>query len=133
VTRLLSPPLLLLLAAAALAAAWWLARRFKRRYRQLLAAVELVQRQATELRSQVDETRSRVEETLRSVERLEAFLATRLEPELERLGRHAETTQAAAAVRRAAETGRLDPAVARQLLDHLADLDEEIAAGGRPY
>jgi hypothetical protein len=126
VTRLLSPPLLLLLTAAALAAAWWLARRLQRRYRHLLAAVELVQRQATELRSQVDELRL-------SAERIEAFLAARLAPELERLGRHAEATQAAAAVRRAAESGRLDPAVARQLLDHLADLEEEIAAGGRPY
>jgi uncharacterized coiled-coil DUF342 family protein len=117
---------LLLLAAGALAGFWALARRLKARYRELLAAVELVQRQATELRQRVDELR----QTAESIER---SLADRVEPELRRLGSHLEVAEVTGEVRRAAQAGGLDPGVERRLLDHLARLDEEIAARGRPY
>jgi phage shock protein A len=119
----------ILLAAAALAlgaGGWWLARRLRDRYRELLGAVELVQRQATELRTAVEEVRERTEG-------IEERLASRLEPELARLGRHLEVEEAAEEVRRAAAAGRLDPEVAGRLEGHLATLGEEIASGGRPF
>jgi hypothetical protein len=108
------------------AGGWWLARRVRDRYRELLGAVELVQRQATELRTAVEEVRERTEG-------VEERLATRVEPELARLGRHLEVEEAAVEVRRAAAAGGLDPEVAGRLEDHLAALGGEIAAGGRPF
>lgn len=111
--------------AAAVAAAWLLARA-RVRYRELLEAVQLVQRQATELRTRLEESRERVE-------RIEERLGRRVEPQLERLGRHLELEAAAAEVGRAEGAGRLAPEVARRLRDHLAALEAEIAAAGRPF
>jgi hypothetical protein len=127
----MSPSLLGILAAAAVATVaaaagvLWLARKAKVRYRELLGAVQTVQRQASELRSGLDETRA-------IAMRVEDRLAARVEPELTRLGRHLELEDAAAEVRRAA-AGRLAPEVAARLGDHLAALDREIAGGERPY
>ena len=128
----MSPSLFGIVAIAAVAAlaagvgALWLARKAKARYRELLEAVQTVQRQATELHWRVEETRA-------ALMRVEDRLATRVEPELVRLGRHLELEEAASEVERAAATGRLAPEVAARLGDHLAVLGREIAAGERPY
>jgi hypothetical protein len=111
------------IAAAGLAVgglAWLLARLVgaaRARYRHLLAAVELLQRQATELRSEVDGLGERLQ-------RIDDRLATSLQPLAQRLGRALEIEQAAEQVRGASGEGSLAPETARRLLFHLALLGD---------
>jgi len=102
-------------------AAWRLVRAARDRYRHLLAAVELLGRQATELRREVDRLGERVQTIDHRLERT-------LGPQVERLARGLDLEQAAERVRRAEGEGRLAPATARRLLEHLLDLGEANAA-----
>jgi uncharacterized protein HemX len=113
---------LVVLALAGLAVLGWM----KRRFGELQAAVEMTQRQLTELRDRQDAIDL-------GVRRLDDRLAAGVEPELGRLGRALEIEEAAAEVRRAADAGRLDELTADRLLAHLADLGEASAAGERPF
>lgn len=114
---------LAVLAAALLAAAG--ARRVKARYRELLEAVQVVQRQLSELRGRQDELTTRVAA-------IDERLAQRLEPAVERLARGRLAAETAAAVERAAAAGRLSAETAARLSGALAELAEEAAADGRP-
>lgn len=122
----IGPALALTAGTAAVAAGGWLLLRARARYWELLAAVELVQRQLVELRARFEESRERVE-------RIEALLADGVEPRLVGLERHLEVEEVASEVRRAQAADRLAPEVARRLLDHLAALDAEVVAAGRPF
>jgi hypothetical protein len=115
-----------LLVLAAGAAGLALLRRIKVRYRELFEAVQSVQRRIDELAAGLDQARA-------TLARVEERLAVRVEPELLRLGRRLELEAVAGEVRRAEDAGRLAPAVAARLGEHLAALGAEIAAGERPY
>jgi hypothetical protein len=115
----------LLLAGAGVWLGAWALAALRRRYAHLLAAVELLQRQATELRAEIDRLR---ELALRAEERL-----ARLEPEIGRLARGLELEAAAEAVRRAEASERLRAATASHVLAHLCDLGEANAARGETW
>lgn len=105
--------------------AWRLLALVRDRYRHLLAAVEALARQATELRTEVDRVRGRVE-------RIDDRLAASVVPELARLGRALAIDRAAARVAQAEQDGGLAPETARRLQSHLADLGEAILAREPP-
>lgn len=117
---------ILLTALAVAVTGWRLAGAAGARYRELLEAVLLTQRQLTELRSRQDEVRALLERT-------EGRLAREVAPVLARLERRALLLETAGEVARAEEEGTLEAPVSRALLEHLAELRQENAAAGRPY
>jgi hypothetical protein len=120
-------------ALVATAVGWRLQRGLKSRYRHLLQAIELVQRQATELRTEVDRLRLRVEAIGEQVAGIGDRLTRRVEPELGRLTRHLAIEDTAAALRRAEAQGHLPAEAARRVERYLVELDEEVAAGDRAF
>ena len=100
-------------------------RLARARYRHLLAAMESLGRQVTELRTEVDRVRG-------TVERIDDRLATTVAPEVARLGRALAIDRAAARVAWAEAEGRLASETARRLESHLADLGEAILARESP-
>ncbi len=90
------------------------------RYQTLLAAVELTQRQLTELRSQQDQI------ALRAA-RLEERLDSRLEPLLAGLARRADLVESRAELVQALATGKVSAETAARLEAELARLGAELA------
>ncbi|HVS16213.1 MAG TPA: hypothetical protein VMV46_20030 [Thermoanaerobaculia bacterium] len=113
-------------AVVAIAAAWALLLAARRRAAALLAAVELCQRQLTELRSVVDAGRSDLAE-------VRALLEQSVAPRLERLERARALGQAARELERAVAAGTLEPAATGDLVERLERLEIEVLSGDRGY
>lgn len=120
------------------AGAWFVLRGLATRYRHLLAAIELSQRQLTELRLQQDElVRDRAAHEQRLAGLLENEVVARLReqivPRLVRLERDLELRAAAESLSRTERAGKVTPETAERLRRHLDGLAEANAAGERPY
>ncbi|MFN7963645.1 MAG: hypothetical protein U0002_20455 [Thermoanaerobaculia bacterium] len=122
-------PLLLAVVAfvlLALAGAWAsnrARRALQARYQTLLSAVELTQRQLTELRSQQDQI------ALRAA-RLEERLDSRLEPLLVGLARRADLIESRAELVQALASGKVSAETAAHLEAELTRLGAELAERG---
>lgn len=117
---------LAVLAVIAAALAWRLAASLRSRHQGLLAAVELTQRQLTELRSAQDLIAA-------EVARGSTLLASKIEPDLNGVARYLKCQQTAAEVQEARQAGRLDGETAERLLNELERLAEDSLAGEKPY
>jgi hypothetical protein len=113
-------------AVVAIAAAWTLLLAARRRAAALLAAVELCQRQLTELRSVVDAGRADLAE-------IRTLLADSVAPGLGRLERARALGQAARELERAAAAGTLELGAAGDLIEQLERLESEVLAGERGF
>ncbi len=111
---------------AGLVLAWRLATIMRARHHDLLTAVQLTQRQLTELRSAQDAISAQLAEN-------SARLAEKIEPELEAVGGYLQSRQTAAEVERARDTGALNQETAERLLRELERLGEDRLAGESPY
>lgn len=117
---------------------WVVARAFGVRYRHLLTAVELSQRQLTELRLQQDDLVRQVAVLTQRVEGLlENEVIYRLRddvvPRLARLDRDLELRAAVESLERGAREGRVAKETAERMRGQLGSLAEANAAGERPY
>jgi hypothetical protein len=115
-----------LAAVVVIAAAWALLLAARRRYAVLLAAVELCQRQLTELRAVADGNRAALEE-------IRILLDHTVTPGLERLERSRILGLARRELERTVAAGELEPASAGELIDQLERLETEVLAGERGY
>jgi len=98
----------------------------RRRYAALLAAVELCQRQLTELRSAVDREGAGVAE-------IRSLLNDTVAPGVARLERARSLAQAAREIERSVERGTLEPQGASALIEQLERLEVEVLAGDQGY
>jgi hypothetical protein len=114
------------LVLAGLLAAGRFAAALRSRLQTLLEAVQLTQRQLTELRSAQDALGLRVEETAQR-------LAERIEPRLTGIADALRSAQTADEVHRARAAGRLTEETARTLLAELDRVAEESLAGDSPH
>ncbi|HVS62564.1 MAG TPA: hypothetical protein VMT85_03560 [Thermoanaerobaculia bacterium] len=98
----------------------------RRRYAALLAAVELCQRQLTELRSAVDREGAGVAE-------IRSLLNDTVAPGVARLERARSLAQAAREIERSVERGTIEPQGASVLIEELERLEVEVLAGDQGY
>lgn len=110
--------------ALAAGAAGWLVLAARRRYATLLAAVELCQRQLTELRTVLDEQRAAGAEVA-------TLLRETVAPGVSRLERARSLAQAARELERSVERGDLEARGATGLIEELERLEVEVLAGER--
>jgi hypothetical protein len=98
----------------------------RRRYAAVLAAVELCQRQLTELRTALDEQRAAASE-------VRDLVAETVAPGIARLERARCLAQAARELERALEQGSVEAGAAAAVIEQLERLEAEVLAGERGY
>ena len=103
------------------------------RHEGLLGAVQLTQRQLTELRSAQDAIGARLAENSSRLVQISTRLEEKIDPSLDAVRGYLHSRQAAAEVERAREAGTLSQEAAERLLEELERVGEERLAGESPF
>ena len=125
----MNPWLLGFVVAAGLAgcvAGWRLLSTVRRWRGEILASVELTQRQLTELRSAQDALAATVEENAQR-------LRHEVEPRLSAIQRYLQAEETAAEVERARQAGTVGEETAQRLLEELERLGQRSLSGDSPH